>query len=386
MLTLALACVSLTSCSSDEDLPESSHTGQQKSVSEILAGMTLHEKLCQMIFCRPEAFGDPNDEGHVATPVQYAVTEWADSLSQFYEQYPVGGFVLFGHNIVNETQLKSFNAAIHSLSGRPMTCVDEEGGQRATRIAWNDNFDLKRFTSSYGLGHEGDWQKVADTARYIATYVKEYGFDVDLAPVADVWTNPVNTVIGTRAYSTNPDTAARCAWAYYSAQQSVGVQGCYKHFPGHGDTSTDSHYGYADSYKTWEEMLACEMIPFKMGIDNGIEMIMSAHVRTPNVTSDGLPATLSKEMLTGKLRGELGYQGIIACDGLAMGAISNEYTVEEVAVGTVKAGIDIILLPLSLPRTVSALKEAIAKGEITESRIDESVTRILKMKRKMGLI
>jgi len=386
MLTVALftAAFGLVSCSDDND-DNGTTVEEENYVEQKLQGMTLHEKICQMIFSRPETFIDVNDSGYVLSPKNHAVTSWSSTAQSMYDKYPVGGIILFAHNIVDESQLTSFNSILHGLDGHPMLCVDEEGG-RVARIANNDAFGLTKYESAYSLGSEGDYDKVWSAAQYIGSYVKKYGFDVDFAPVADVWTNAENTVIGKRAFSSNPDTVAICAWTFYSGLASQGIQGCYKHFPGHGDTSADTHYGYADANKTWEEMLACEMIPFKYGIDHGIQMIMTAHVRTPNVTSDSLPATLSKELLTGKLRGELGYQGLIIADGLEMGAITNQYTVEEVAVKTVQAGIDIILLPASLPKAVAALKKAVANGEITESRIDESVRRILTMKHNMGLI
>jgi len=386
MLTVALftAAFGLVSCSDDND-DNGTTVEEENYVEQKLQGMTLHEKICQMIFERPEAFIDVNDSGYVLSPKDHAVTSWSSTAQSIYDKYPVGGIALFAHNIVDEAQLIAFNSTLHGLDGNPMLCVDEEGG-RVARIANNDAFGLTKYESTYSLGSEGDYDKVWNAAIYIGSYVKKYGFDVDFAPVADVWTNPENTVIGKRAFSTNPDTVAMCAWTFYSGLASQDILGCYKHFPGHGDTKADTHYGYADTYKTWEEMLACEMKSFKYGIDHGIQMIMTAHVRTPNVTSDSLPATLSKEMLTDKLRGELGYQGLICTDGLEMGAVSNQYTVEEVAVKTVQAGIDIILLPVSLPRTVAALEKAVANGEITESRIDESVRRILWMKRSMGLI
>jgi len=377
-LLALLACTLLTACRDDDETPAADATTE---IDKTIAQMTLHEKICQMIFVRPEAMIDTIDEEKIRTPKLYAVTAWDADKQRMYDDYPVGGIALFAHNIIDSAQITQLTAQIHALHGSPLICVDEEGG-RVARIANNDAFGKHTFPSSYDIGHEGDYTLVSQWASYIGAYVHRYGFDIDFAPVADVWTNADNTVIGKRAYSTDPDTAAQAALAYYQALALHGVQGCYKHFPGHGDTQADSHYGYADTYKTWDEMLGCEIKTFKHGIDNGVDMIMTAHIRTPNATSDGLPASISKEMLTGKLRGELGYRGIIITDALEMGAISNEYTVEETAVKTVEAGVDIILMPLSIRRTVDAIAAAVAKGDITESRIDESVRRILTLKAK----
>ena len=205
-------------------------------------------------------------------------------------------------------------------------------------------------------------------------------------PIADVNTNPENIVIGARAFSDNPQTAATMVVSYLNGLWDSGITGCIKHFPGHGDTKEDTHTGYAASMKTWDEMAGCEMIPFKAGIAAGTEMIMTAHIAAPNVTGSEIPSTMSSVILQDKLRGELGYKGIIVTDAIEMGAITQKYSPAEAAVETVKAGVDIVLLPADYVKAVDGIIKAVGNGTLDEKKIDESVYRILALKMKKGLI
>ena len=169
---------------------------------------------------------------------------------------------------------------------------------------------------------------------------------------------------------------------YLQGLKDAGITGCIKHFPGHGDTQADTHYGYAQSLKTWEEMAGCEMITFKAGIAWGTQLIMTAHIATPNVTGSDIPATMSSIILQDKLRGELGYQNIIITDAMEMGAITRQYTNAEAAVGTLLAGADIVLGPQNFVEAFDAVVQAVEDGVLTEQRIDQSVRRILKLKKQ----
>lgn len=210
--------------------------------------------------------------------------------------------------------------------------------------------------------------------------MKKYGFNVDFAPVADVWTNPKNEVIGDRAFSTDPEEAGeKVAMAIYGFHDA-GVKVAIKHFPGHGDTKADSHNGTAKSYKTWKKMKKCEMIPFKRGIESGADMVMVAHIKTPFASRDGLPASLSSTWITERLRGELGFDGVVITDAMGMKALSSSYTSLESSLMAIEAGVDILLMPHDFAKTFDELVSAVESGKISESRIDESVARILKMK------
>jgi len=346
-----------------------------------LSSMSLLEKVSQMVFVRGESLNatlTPEElKNYTSHPLRYVT----NVIRESQKEYPAGGVVLFAHNITGPFQLSDLCRQIHSLKDFPLVCIDEEGGTVA-RIARNSAFGISNFSSCYDIGNDGDKVRVESAADNIGSYLYKYGIDVDFAPVADVFTNPENTVIGKRAFSSDPVIAGDMALTFYDALKKNGIQGCYKHFPGHGDTSTDSHYGYAETLKTWKEMLDCEMIPFKKGIDGGVSMIMTAHISAPQVTGESTPATLSKAILTDKLRGELGFNGIIITDAMEMGAISNMYGVPEACVLSILAGSDIVLMPLDYRKAVDAIVAAVKTGRIPEERIDQSVRKILKLKEK----
>lgn len=371
-LALITLCFFVSSCSDNED------NNEQNQITELIGKMTLKEKVCQMFILRPEALLS-------STEVTTDVTELNREMTDFFNEYPAGGFCLYAKNIIEPSQLLKLTSDFHSLSPCPLLCIDEEGG-RVARIANNDVFELNKYESMTALALDNDEQKVYDAAHYIGTYISNYGFDVDFAPVADVNTNPENIVIGARAFSDKPDIAAKMVVSYLRGLWNSGITGCIKHFPGHGDTKNDTHTGYAASNKTWAEMLDCEMITFKAGIAAGTEMIMTAHIAAPAVTGSDIPSTMSSVILQDKLRGELGYKGIIVTDALEMGAITQKYTPAEAAIETIKAGADIVLLPIDYKQSVDGIIEAVEKGEISEKRIDESVRRILLLKLKKGLL
>lgn len=371
-LALITLCFFVSSCSDNED------NNEQNQITKLIGKMTLKEKVCQMFILRPEALLS-------STEVTTDVTELNREMTDFFNEYPAGGFCLYAKNIIEPSQLLKLTSDFHSLAPCPLLCIDEEGG-RVARIANNDVFELNKYESMTALALDNDEQKVYDAAHYIGTYISNYGFDVDFAPVADVNTNPENIVIGARAFSDKPDIAAKMVVSYLRGLWNSGITGCIKHFPGHGDTKNDTHTGYAASNKTWAEMLDCEMITFKAGIAAGTEMIMTAHIAAPAVTGSDIPSTMSSVILQDKLRGELGYKGIIVTDALEMGAITQKYTPAEAAIETIKAGVDIVLLPMDYKQVVDGIIEAVKKGEISEKRIDESVRRILLLKLKKGLL
>ena len=251
-----------------------------------------------------------------------------------------------------------------------------------SRLANNPNFNVKKYESMAAIGATGDPKNAYECGNTIGTYLKHYGFDIDFAPVADVNTNPENIIIGPRAFSDDPQVAAKMVTSYLQGLDDAGVTGCIKHFPGHGDTKTDTHFGYASTQKTWEEMMNCEMVTFKAGIQWGCQLIMTAHIGAPNVTGSDVPSTMSSVILQDKLRGELGYQNIIITDGMEMGAITQQYSSAEAAVSSIKAGVDIVLGPKNLVEAFDAVMDAVNKGTITEERINQSVRRILKLRQQ----
>lgn len=344
----------------------------------LILQMTLRERVGQLFCIRPEAL-DTTINIHNYELQAAMLQSVNDRMLALNERYPVGGVILYAHNINHETQLIRFTEQLHALNGHPLLYIDEEGG-RVVRIANNSNFNVEKFTSMTAIGNTGNPQNAYNCGHAIGTYLHKYGLDVDLAPVADVNTNPDNIVIGNRAFSNDPQVAAPMVTKYLLGLKHAGIVGCLKHFPGHGDTQTDTHYGYAETLKTWPEMLECEMITFKAGIDAGARMIMTAHVAAPNVTGSAIPSTMSSVMLQDKLRGELGYENIIITDGMEMGAITQQYTPGNAAVGCLQAGVDIILGPEDFITAFEAVMHAVEVGTIPEWRINQSVRRILMLK------
>jgi beta-N-acetylhexosaminidase len=294
----------------------------------------------------------------------------------------VGGIILYAWNIEDETQLANIIKQVRSLNGSPLLCIDEEGG-RVSRIANNPNFHVKKYESIAAIGATGDPKNAYECGNTIGTYLKRYDFDIDFAPVADVNTNPDNIIIGPRAFSDDPAVAAPMVTNYLQGLKDAGITGCIKHFPGHGDTTNDTHSGYVQSLKTWDEMNQCEMVTFRAGIQWGCQLIMTAHIAVPNVTGTNIPSTLSPVVLQDKLRGELGYQNIIITDGMEMGAITKHYTSGEAAVGSIKAGVDIVLGPRNFTEAFDAVIAAVNNGTLTEERINQSVRRILTLRLAM---
>ena len=307
------------------------------------------------------------------------------TMRQNLEQYPVGGIAVFKKNIQDENQLSSLIADFQSASKIPMiVAVDEEGGAVA-RLANHEAFSLPKYTSARDIGKTGDPEQARQMGRTIGGYLRFYGFNLDFAPVADVDSNPANPVIGRRAYSTDAQQTAQMVAAAVEGFHEAGMLCTVKHFPGHGDTGQDSHYGTATSYKTWEEMKAMEMLPFEAGITAGADVVMTAHITTPNATTDGLPASLSYTMITERLCGELGFQGVIVTDALEMNAIKNHFTPAESAVAALRAGADVLLMPSDLRAAFDGVVQAVEDGTFSEERLNESVRRILTLKQKAGL-
>jgi len=384
MLTAILISGSmLISCSEDDPITSKDEVDVQ------ISKMTLREKVGQMFYVRPECLDttihfnllsgiDASSDDITKIRLQ-AVNETMKGVN---EKYPVGGIILYAHNIEDEAQLARFIPQIRALKGSPLLCIDEEGG-RVARIGKNTNFNVETFESMGAIGATGDPKNAYYCGNTIGTYLKRYGIDIDFAPVADVNTNPENIVIGARAFSDDPAVAAPMVTNYLQGLKDAGVTGCIKHFPGHGDTKADTHFGYAQSLKTWDEMLNCEMVTFKAGIQWGCQLIMTAHISAPKVTGSDIPSTMSSVILQDKLRKELGYQNIIITDAMEMGAITQQYNCAEAAVGCIQAGVDIVLGPQNFPEAFDAVVAAVNNGTISEERINQSVRRIMKLKKQM---
>lgn len=338
---------------------------------DILAEMTLEEKIYQMFIVSPEQITGVN-----------TVTAAGETTKLALQTYPVGGVMYSKPNMISQEQIKEVIDNSQSYSDINLfIAVDEEGGT-VNRLM--DTLGTTRIDSMYTYKNKGT-KTARENARTIAKDMKSLGFNLDFAPVADVWTNPQNTVIGERAYSDDFKEAAELANAAVEGFHEGGVLCTLKHFPGHGDTAEDTHTSTAYVTKSIENMKGEEFLPFEAGMDAGAELVMVGHMIVESV-DDSVPASLSEKIVTKILREELGFDGLIITDALNMAAISEQYPSGQAAVMAVKAGNDLLLEPENLTESVNGIMEAVTEGDISEERINESVLRILQTKYDAGIL
>ena len=336
---------------------------------ELLSGMNREEKLCQLLIVRPETLTGSAQ-----------VLETDASFVAALGTYPVGGLIYSQINLQSVEQATAMIDAAQKASGLNMfISVDEEGGSvaRLMRV-----LGTTKFNSMYSYKDQGT--DVAYSNAYtIGSDVLSCHFNTDFAPVADVRSNPENSVIGSRAYSDDFQQAAELVAAAVRGFRDSGVICSLKHFPGHGDTAEDSHLGPAVNYKTLEELRQQEFLPFVSGMEAGADMVMVGHISVPAV--DDVPASVSYKLVTGILRDELGWDGVVVTDGLDMGALSG-YTEGQKAVACLSAGCDILLGIADIPAALEGLNAALDDGTLSMARIDESVMRVLMLKLEHGII
>lgn len=362
-----------------ENSENTENSGNQENDWQIrkLVEMTLEQKVAQMFMPTLEQL----TEGGI-------VTEADDTVRQAFEQYPVGGIICFGENVIDPQQITELTTKLneYSLEAVEMPLflgTDEEGG-RVTRFANNPNFSVEAITDMAEIGAAGNKESAYHAGSVIGAYLRQYGFNVDFAPVVDVVTNPDNQVIGRRSFGSDAGLVSELSSEVVKGLQEQGVYACIKHFPGHGTTSADTHTGAVYTDRTLEELKEFELVPFAEQIKSGISFIMVSHISAPKVTGNEEPASVSKTMITDVLRQELGYEGIVITDAMNMGAITGQYKSGEAAVKAFAAGADIVLMPENFKEAYQGVLDAVAEGTLTEQRIDESVCRILEIKRKIS--
>ena len=344
----------------------------EQKAKRLMAEWIIEQKIGQMFFC---AF--------TRKEVGRDITEMDEDIEKIVRNYHIGGVILFPENIKSVSQVTNYIGGLQQASEIPLFIgIDEEGG-RITRTA---KLGFPVMPSALRIGQTGDAQNAYDAATTIANYLTPLGFNVDFAPVADVFTNPSNTVIGDRAFSADPNVAGEMVKRFVEGLQDHHVLSAVKHFPGHGDTGTDSHIGMATTEKTLAELSACEFIPFQAGIDAGATFVMTGHISTPRITGNDEPASFSGFLLQDVLRDRLGFKGIVVTDALRMGAIAEYYSSGESAVKAILAGVDMLLMPANLQEAYNAVVAAVQSGIISKERIDDSVLRILTAKIKAGLV
>ncbi|GGM38352.1 beta-hexosaminidase [Paraliobacillus quinghaiensis] len=350
-------------------------------ITNAIEEMTIKEKLGQMLM--PD-FRSWNGE---------YVTEMLPEIEQLVKDYDLGGVILFRENVVTTEQTAKLVSAYQEASEKYglLLTVDQEGGI-VTRL--QSGTDMP---GNMALGATRSEEITRNVGRVIGEELEALGINMNLAPVLDVNINPDNPVIGVRSFSEDPQLVADLGVAYVEGLQSTGVAATGKHFPGHGDTAVDSHIGLPEVPHDIDRLKEVELYPFQTAMDAGIDAVMTAHVTFPKIddtkviskkdgTEIALPATLSHKVLTGLMREEMGYDGLIITDALNMGAIQDHFGPVDAAIRAVKAGTDVILMPVGLESVANGLYEAVETGEISESRIEESVERILTLKVKRGII
>lgn len=350
-----------TPVSSLSQLPEDALTRARA----IMAGMSREEMVWQMLMLYPEQL--------LGASWSTDPAQWAQAL----ENIPAGGIFFASANMPSASQLKEMLAIIKAASDKtPFLALDEEGGSVA-RLSYTLGVTTD-FLPMYEYRQEGTITAFSN-ALTIARDIGSFGFNVNFAPVADVWTNPKNTVIGKRAYSDNASQAAELVAAAVQGHSEGGIISTLKHFPGHGDTVQDSHKGAATSDKTPEQLEECEFLPFAAGIEAGAGMVMVGHITLTEV-DPLLPATLSRIVIGDLLRSRLGFDGVVITDAFAMEALAG-FDNTQAALMAVEAGCDIILCPDDPRAVVDIIQE-----NVSPERIEQSVLRILLLKMEYGLI
>lgn len=358
--------------SEDEDHPKLDHisikiTDQHPAavLSERIRTMTLEEKIGQMIFSGISG----------TVPDERAI--------RLITEDKVGGIIFNGHNLINPAQTVTYVNALKSANAENTTPlffgIDQEGG-RVSKIPG----DLVKIPSSLQIGTFNNPDFSFEIGKVLGELVKAYGFNIDFAPVLDINSNPNNPVIGDRSFGNSPEIVSSLGIATMKGLQEVNIIPTIKHFPGHGDTSVDSHLALPVIEKSLEDLEELELIPFAKAIEAGADMVMIAHLLLPEL-DETLPTSLSKTIISDILREKLNYDGVVITDDMTMKAIDSNYGLDEAAVLSVQAGTDIVMVAndyAKIDSVLSALNDAVTSGEIAIDRIDESVRRILLLKDK----
>ncbi len=367
------ATVSTGTVASPPTIPSTTTTAPDP-LDVYLKNMTLIQKVGQLFIVAPDQFLSRYS----------AVTTVTDTLREGLSQYPVGGIILFTENVVSPDQLTVLNRELQAVSPIPLFLGTDEEGGRVVRLAKNEAFSLPEYESAAAVGASGNPEDALDMGRTIGAYLKEYGLNLDFAPVADVNTNPKNPIIGIRAFSSDPVIAGKMAAAFADGLRETGIISTFKHFPGHGDTAEDSHSGLAINYKNRESLENCEWLPFLEA--KSTDMVMVGHIALPEVTGDMTPATMSHEIVTEILKNDLGFSGLVITDAMNMGAITESFSSGEAAVAALQAGCDIILMPNDLPSAFNAVVDAVEDGTLSTQWLDDTVRRILAFKQTHGIL
>ena len=338
-------------------------------VESCISEMSLEDRVAGLFIVTPEAL----------TGVDKAVKA-GDGTKEALEKYPVGGLIYFKQNIQSKDQITEMLANTTAMSKYPIFLAVDEEGDSVARVA--DALGLDKIASAASLGETENPDNAYEAYKQVGTYLMEYGFNLNFAPVADVLTNSDNDAIGKRSFGSDADIVSSMVASSVKGLEETGVTACIKHFPGQGDADGDTHDGLATTERTIEQLRETELKPFAAGIEAGTQMIMVGHIAVPSVTGDNTPASLSKDVVTDILREEMGYNGVVITDALNMSAISEYYDSAQAAVMALKAGADMVLMPEDFEAAYEGVLAAVKDGTINDSRINDSLARVYKIKYK----
>ncbi|USQ88464.1 glycoside hydrolase family 3 protein [Streptomyces phaeoluteigriseus] len=368
-------------------LGDTARADADRRLRALISRMTLEEKVGQVFVTRVY--------GHSATAPDQADVDanlaelGVRTAAELIARYRVGGIIYFtwAHNTRDPLQIADLSNGLQRASlGQPrglpvLVSTDQEHG-----IVARVGEPATLFPGAMAIGAGGSRADARTLGRVAGGELRAMGVRQDYSPVADVNVNPANPVIGVRSFGADPTAVAELAAAEIRGYQAAGVAATAKHFPGHGDTAVDSHYGFpviTHTREVWEKL---DAVPFRAAIAAGVDSIMTAHILVPALDDSGDPATLSLPVVTGLLRERLGYDGVVVTDALDMAGVRTKYGDDRVPVLALKAGVDQLLNPPKLDVAWNAVLRAVRDGELTEARLEESVLRILRLKDRLGLL
>lgn len=368
-------------------------------VDSLLSNMSLRQKITQMMMVDFRQWKTADDEA------KSDFTKMNSEVQKIVEDYDFGSVIFFANNIKETEQsfdlTMDLQKAATKDNGIPLLITTDQEGGIVYRLGSGT-----ALPGNMALGATGDVNNAKIAGEIIGSELSSLGINTTLAPVVDVNNNANNPVIGLRSYGEDAEMVGKMASAEIEGLAEYNVIGCAKHFPGHGDTATDSHYGLPMVDKSKEELLNNELKPYQVAINQGIEMIMSAHILYPQLDDttvyseqtkkqEKLPSTLSHKILTNLLKEEMGFKGVVVTDAMNMAGIAATYDEVQAVKLAINAGVDLICMPTNitcledmskLDAIIDGVEKAVNDGEIQESRLDDAVTRILTLKENKGIL
>lgn len=408
MILCLIMILGLTACQNKANkAPEITYEEASTRVEKLLENMSVDEKIGQVLlmnFRKWEINHDTEIPAKDAGKVP-DTEELNDEILEIVKAYHIGNIILFGESTktteMTIQQTNKYQQAAKENGDIPLIiAIDQEGGS-VTRILQGT-----RMPGNMALAATNDVEYAIKTGKILGMEMAACGINLNFGPVVDVNSNRYNPIIGLRSFGSDPKLVGDYGVAYAKGLKEENIISSAKHFPGHGDTDTDTHTGLALVNKTYDEWYACEAVPFVRMINEKVPVIMSAHIQYPQLDSTQviskssgekiyLPATVSKKILTGILREKLGYEGVICTDAMDMAAISDHFGTSEAIIMALNAGVDMLCNPVSvrckgdvnrLTEVYDAIKAAINDGTLSEKRLDEAVLRILKLKEAYGIL